>query len=250
LKVKDLRISLITVVYNAEDTISRCIESVIAQNYPSLEYIVIDGGSSDHTVQIINNYKKYINVFISEPDKGVYDAMNKGINCASGDIVGMLNADDFFAEPGILKLVAAAFAETNADILYGNLDLINPKGKIIRKWSSGLYTKGMFNFGWMPPHPTFYCKTGLFKKLGFYSLDYGTAADYELMLRFIHNHNLIIYYLNKVMVKMQCGGMSNKFPENRVRAWRNDLKAMRNNNISFPIIALIIKPLRKISQYF
>ena len=185
---------------------------------------------------------------ITEPDNGVYDAMNKGIRIASGNVTGTLNADDFFAADDILENVAATFANTGVDILYGDLDYINQDETIKRKWRTRAYKKGFYNWGWMPPHPTFYCKTELFEKYG-YGLNFGTAADYELMLRFMHRNNTNAAYLNKVMIKMQCGGLSNKNPTNRVKAWRFDLKAMRSNGVLHPLIALILKPLRKIGQY-
>jgi glycosyltransferase involved in cell wall biosynthesis len=250
LEVQDIKISLITVTHNAERTISRCIESVIAQNYKNIECIIIDGGSTDGTIQIIDRYKDHINIFISEPDDGVYDAMNKGIMLAHGDIIGTLNADDYFAADDILALVASAFSDhEGADILYGDLDYVDLDETIIRKWRTKRYVKGIYNWGWMPPHPTFYCRRLLFDRFGFYSLEYGTAADYELMLRFMHFNNTGGLYINKVMIKMQCGGMSNKSPINRIKAWGFDIKAMRNNGISYPLLTLIIKPLRKIAQY-
>jgi glycosyltransferase involved in cell wall biosynthesis len=248
--VQELKISLITVVYNAETTIGRCIESVISQNFKNVEYIVIDACSTDKTKQIINHYSNYINVFRSEPDSGIYDAMNKGIKLAHGDVIGTLNADDFFADDCVLSEIAAAFITQNSDILYADLDYVNPAGKIIRKWRSGGYANGMFNWGWMPPHPTFYCKTGLFKKLGYYKQEYGTAADYELMLRFMHTHRINSFYLNKVTVKMTVGGISNKSYRNRVQALFNDSKAMRTHNILFPLLTLVCKPLRKLFQFF
>jgi len=246
----DLKISLITVAYNAQNTIERCITSVLRQGYKNIQYILIDGGSTDNTTQIINKYKDQIDIFISEPDNGVYDAMNKGIARATGDVIGTLNADDYYSDADIIDNVATAFADQNMNILYGDLDYVDSNGKIIRKWRSGKYKKGIFNFGWMPPHPTFYCRRKLFEKLGVYKLDYGSAADYELMLRFIHLNNTNAYYLNKVMVKMVIGGISNKNFNNRVQALRFDLKAMRNNNIFLPIMTILFKPLRKIIQFF
>ena len=245
-----MKISLITVSYNAENTISRCIESVIGQNFKNIEYIIIDGGSTDKTTQIIAQYKEYTSIFLSEPDKGIYDAMNKGINLASGDIIGMLNADDYFADSSVLSAVADAFARQNANITYGDLDYINTQGNIVRKWRSGMYTNSMFKRGWMPPHPTFYCKRSLFKQYGFYSLEYGTAADYELMLRFMYLNKIAAFYIKKVMVKMSTGGASNKTLNNRIKGLFFDLKAMRNNKMPFPTVTLILKPLRKIIQYF
>ncbi len=157
-QMEDLKISLITVAYNAEATIERCITSVLGQQFSNIEYIIIDGGSTDNSLQIIGKYKDHIAHFVSEPDKGIYDAMNKGIALASGDIIGMLNADDFFADDDVLKEVAAAFCDQGHHILYGDLDYVEQNGKVIRKWRSGKYKTGIFNFGWMPPHPTFYCR--------------------------------------------------------------------------------------------
>ncbi len=246
----NLKISLITVVFNAQNSIKRCIESVLAQKYTNIEYIIIDGGSTDGTIQIIEQYKPNINIFLSENDKGIYDAMNKGIKLETGDVIGTLNADDFFADNDVLSQVAKAFDQSNADIVYGDLDYIDPNGKIIRKWKSGGYREGLFNWGWMPPHPTFYCKRELFEKFGAYNLQYGTAADYELMSRFIHLNKLTVYYLNKTIIKMSLGGASNKAFINRYYAWKNDYKAMGNNGVLFPLLAIVLKPLRKVVQYF
>jgi glycosyltransferase involved in cell wall biosynthesis len=245
-----LKISVITVVYNAQDTIARCIESVIGQKYPDIEYIVIDGGSTDNTLQIINRYRSSINLFVSEQDKGIYDAMNKGIKMASGQILGTLNADDRLADEDVLSAVYQVFTESNADAVYGNLIYVHPDGKIKRKWNSKQCGANSFNRGFMPPHPTFYCKRELFAKFGFYSLEYGSAADYELMVRFMHRHKINKRYLNKVMVVMQDGGVSNKSLKNRLKAWSFDLKAMHNNNILIPLLALVLKPFRKIYQFF
>jgi glycosyltransferase involved in cell wall biosynthesis len=247
--VQDLKISLITVTRNAQNTLSRCIASVIAQNYDNVEYIIIDGASTDDTLQIISQYKHHIDSFISEPDAGIYDAMNKGIQLATGKIVGILNSDDFFAYNEILSNIAAVFVNEDTDVLYGNLNYIKPNGSIMRKWTSGAYMQGLFNRGWMPPHPTFYCKRALFEKWGSYDLQYGTAADYELMLRFIHLNNASTYYLNKTMVNMAVGGASNKNYFNRFKAWGNDYKAMRKNGVKFPLLCVIFKPVSKIFQY-
>lgn len=248
--MQDLKISLITVAFNAGNTIERCIQSVIRQTFKNVEYIIIDGVSTDSTIQVIDQYKEYINIFLSEPDHGIYDAMNKGIRLATGDVVGLLNADDFFKDNSILGTVAETFKQQNTPIIYGDLDFVNSQGKIVRKWRSGQYAQGMFNWGWMPPHPTFYCKRELFYTLGFYSLEYGTAADYELMLRFMHLNNINTFYIKKVLIGMEIGGISNKSFGNRVKGLFFDLKAMRSNGIIFPIITLIFKPLRKTYQYF
>ena len=244
-----LKLSLVTIVYNAQDTIGQCIESVISQNYPDLEYIIIDGGSTDNTVEVIKKYLPSINILVSEPDNGIYDAMNKGIKLATGQIVGTLNADDRFADHEVLQTVAKAFEQQGADAVYGDLDIVDKKNRIVRKWRSGQWRGSSFNLGFMPPHPTFYCRRRLFEKFGFYSLDFGSAADYELMLRFMYGHKINSIYLKKVMVKMRTGGVSSKNLTNRIRAWQYDLKAMQKNKIRLPLVTLMLKPFRKIFQF-
>ena len=248
--MQDLKISIITVVYNAESTIGSCIESVLQQRFKNVEYIIIDGGSTDNTVAIIESYRPHIAHFISEPDKGIYDAMNKGIRLATGNVVGMLNADDFFADDTILGTIADAFQKNNVDITYGDLDYIDAGDKVIRKWRSGEFTRRSLAFGWMPPHPTFYCRRHIFEKYGLYSLEYGSAADYQFMLNCLYVNKLSALYIKKVIIKMKIGGISNQSLNNRVKGLLFDLKAMRNARIALPVIALIVKPVRKIIQYF
>jgi len=247
--VQDLVISLVTVCYNAEATIERCITSAINQSFNNLEYIIIDGGSNDRTLEIVNKYRDKISIIISEPDKGIYDAMNKGISKANGQIIGMLNADDYFANDDILSDVAIGFEKSNADIVYGDLDFVTSEGKIVRKWRSGKYYSGIFNWGWMPPHPTFYCKKELFNDLGVYSLDFGTAADYELMARFMHLKKPCVFYLKKVLVKMQIGGVSNKSLKNYLKTVVFNYNAMKKNAVFAPFLTIAFKPIRKIVQY-
>lgn len=224
-------------------------DSVLKQSYPNFEYIVIDGNSVDGTIDLIKQNASRIDYFASEPDKGIYDAMNKGIRQASGKVIGMLNADDYFAHDEVLTEIAAAFSMRDADLLYGDLDYVNQQGKVVRKWRSGKYVPGRFNWGWMPPHPTFYAKSSLFKTLGGYNSAYGTAADYELMLRFMHQRQVNVFYLDKVIVKMLSGGVSNRTLGSRIQAWKGDFKAMANNQVAYPLLAILLKPLRKICQF-
>lgn len=244
-----VKISVITVCYNAAATIRRCINSVISQDYPHIEFIIIDGASTDGTAQIAAEYGQ-VTKLVSEPDRGIYDAMNKGIAHATGNIIGFLNADDYFVDDHIISKVAQAFGLSSARIVYGDINIVNRADKIIRRWVAGAYKGGAFNRGWMPPHPAFYAQRELFGELGGFKLDYGSAADYELMLRFMHNNGVKAYYLNSIFLHMKIGGVSNKNVMNRVKAYRYDLKAMRNNGIAFPYLALVMKPLRKIHQYF
>ncbi|MBS1504089.1 MAG: glycosyltransferase, partial [Bacteroidetes bacterium] len=231
-------------------TIERCITSVLRQKFNNIQYIVIDGGSTDDTLKVIDRYRGNIDYYVSEPDNGIYDAMNKGIKAAAGDIIGTINADDYFADDEVLSNVAHAFSTLTNDVLYGDLDFVDNDEKVVRKWRSGAYKKGLFNYGWMPPHPTFYCRRELFEKYGNYSLEYGSAADYELMLRFIHAHKARVFYLDKVMIKMITGGVSNKSLKNRLKAMYYDLKAMRTNHILFPYLTILLKPGRKVTQFF
>lgn len=244
-----IKISVITVTYNAAATISRCIESVISQEYPNLEYIIIDGGSKDNTLAEIDKYRDKISLVVSEPDKGIYDAMNKGIKYATGSVVGIINADDQLADDQVIAAVAEAFSNKDTEAVYGDLDYIDQQDKVLRKWRSGGYYHGRFNLGWMPPHPTFYAKKKLFEEYGYYKLNFGTAADYELMSRFIHARRVKVDYVPKVLVKMMQGGVSNQNFGNRLNAWSNDLRAMRNNGIAIPIMAIVLKPLRKLTQF-
>jgi hypothetical protein len=161
----------------------------------------------------------------------------------------MINADDYFADEHVLQEVAEAFEAQGTPVVYGDIDYVDASDKIIRRWRSGKYSHGMFNRGWMPPHPTFYCRRELFDKFGFYSLGYGTAADYELMLRFLHKNRAKAHYLKKVMVKMKTGGASNKNVNNRVKGFLNDFKAMKKNGISIPFFTILLKPARKIWQF-
>lgn len=243
-------ISLITVTYNAEHTIQRCLDSVRNQTFKNIEYIVIDGNSSDSTPFIIASNQQHINIFKSEPDQGIYDAMNKGLQLATGDIIGMLNADDYFADSDVLFKISEIFSRQQADIVYSDLDYVDHQGKIIRKWRSGAYHDRNFNWGWMPPHPTFYVKREYFSKYGLYDLGYGTAADYELMLRFMYKKPVRISYLKAVTVKMVSGGVSNSSFGSRAKAWGGDFSAMKANALYFPLMSLILKPIRKIMQFY
>lgn len=246
-----MKISLITVTYNADEFLETCIQSVLNQTYKDVEYIIIDGASTDSTLSIIEKFSGEIDKVVSEKDMGIYDAMNKGIALATGNVIGILNSDDFFADDNVLENIAAEFANSQADIVYGDLIYVSRLNidKIIRIWKSSPYVKGLFQWGWMPPHPTFYVKKDIFDKHGRYNFNYNTAADYELMLRFMHKHKVKSSYIPKVFVKMRAGGVSNYSFKNRVMANIQDFKAMKLNGIRIPIITIILKPFRKLLQY-
>lgn len=247
-----MKISVISVSYNAQNYIAQCVQSVLNQNYNNIEYIVIDGNSNDNTLSILKNFGNAIDILISETDKGIYDAINKGIALATGDIIGILHADDYFANNAVLSLVAEAFNVHNIDVLYGNLDYVNKinTNVVVRKWRSHIYSNNLINNGWMPAHPTFYAKKECFIKYGNYDVSFSSAADYDLMLRFLYKTNLKKYYLNVVMVKMRTGGASNVTYKNRWLANRQDYQILKKNQIPFPLKAILFKPFRKILQFF
>lgn len=245
-----MKVSIITVTYNSEKTLEDTIQSVLSQDYPNIEYIVVDGHSTDKTVSIIESYGNKIDTFISEPDKGIYDAMNKGICLATGDLVAILNSDDFYATPDVITKIAQKFTP-EIDAVYADLIYISAtdKSKVIRRWQSGQYAEGLFRKGWMPPHPTFVVRKTVYDRFGLFTDQLRSAADYEIMLRFIHKHKIKLAYLPETTVHMRAGGASNKSLKNRIRANREDREAWRMNGLNPGILTLIRKPLSKISQF-
>ncbi len=246
-----MKISIITVALNAEEFIGDCIRSVIGQTYGDIEYIIVDGASTDGTLGVISRYQQKIARVISEKDQGIYDAMNKGIAAATGEVIGILNADDFFADPGVLSAVALEFKNEQTDVVYGNLYFVNRQNTedIMRRWVSKPFNRMGMEWGWMPAHPTFYARKSCFKNWGVYKLNLNSSADYELMLRFMYLNKANSKFLNRVMVMMRMGGVSTKSVNNRLLALWNDFKAMRENGITFAWIKIFVKPLRKIVQY-
>lgn len=247
-----MKISIITISFNAEETISDTIKSVINQDYENIEYIVVDGASKDKTVTIVRSFGFKVSQFISEPDKGIYDAMNKGISLATGDIIGILNADDIYADSKVISDVVTKFQEDKAEGLYADLVYVKREdtSKITRYWRSGNYTKGKFLKGWMPPHPTFFVKREIYEKFGKFNLELRSAADYEIMLRFIHRHEIKISYLPRVITKMRVGGQSNVTLKNRIKANKEDREAWRINGLKPGVFTMIRKPLSKVGQFF
>lgn len=244
-----MKISIITVCFNSEKTIEDTIQSVLAQTHSDVEYIIVDGNSSDGTMSIVEKYSDRISKIISEPDKGIYDAMNKGVLASTGDVIGILNSDDVYAADNVLELVSKNINQSDA--VYGNLDYVDFKdlAKVVRRWNSKPYKEGMFLNGWMPPHPTFFVRKSLYEKLGLYSLELKSAADYELMLRFIHKHKIKLSFINEILVKMRIGGESNASLKNRIRANKEDRKAWEMNKLKPNVLTLIRKPLSKLSQF-
>lgn len=246
-----MKISIITVTFNSEETIEETILSVINQNYNNIEYIIVDGLSVDNTLQIVNKYANKISKIISEKDKGLYDALNKGIDLATGDIIGFIHSDDFYTNNNVLSMYANAFLSNNCDAVYSNLFYVdkNNTNKIIRKWNSGNYNSASFLYGWMPPHPTFFVRKEIYNQLGKFNLNFKSAADYELMLRFIYKNKIKLAYLPEYTVKMRVGGKSNESLKNRFLANKEDKKAWEINQVKPYFFTLLLKPLRKIIQF-
>ncbi len=247
-----MKVSIITITYNSEATLKDTINSVVSQTYSDIEYILIDGKSTDNTISIIKSYGNKISTLVSEKDKGLYDALNKGISLATGDIIGILHSDDFYTDTHVIQKVVDTFNKSHADAVYADLYYVDKDNTntIHRKWKSGEYTHGMFLNGWMPPHPTVFIKKDIYTKLGNFNLELTSAADYELMLRFIHKHKIKLAYLPEFIIKMRVGGKSNVSLKNRIKANKEDRNAWKLNNIKPYFYTLYLKPLRKIVQLF
>lgn len=246
-----MKISIITAAYNSADTIADTFVSVKSQTYGDIEHILIDGKSNDNTLDIAQNHGKHLAKIISESDKGIYDAMNKGVTVATGDIIGILNSDDFYPSDDVISRVAKAFEDTKVDCVYGDLYYVDPIDTTVvrRNWVSGNYHREAFLNGWMPPHPTFFVRKKYYDLYGLYSLELRSAADYELMLRFMYKHKLNAAYIPYVMVHMRDGGYSNSSLSHRWKANREDRKAWTMNEIKPRFYTIPLKPLRKLKQF-
>lgn len=248
----NLKISIITVSFNSVETIRNTIKSIISQDYENIEYILIDAGSTDGTLDIIKEYEGYINYFSSEEDDGIYDGMNKGISVASGEVVGILNSDDFYPNSYIVSNVARTFEKRNCDAVYGDLLYVKfyDTDKIVRYWQSGNYSVKKIKNGWMLPHPTFFVKREMYEKYGYYNTELKSAADYEMILKLLYKQNINVFYIPMILVKMRMGGKSNASIMNRIRANKEDGLAWTENQLYKPLFVRIKKPLQKIKQFF
>ncbi len=246
-----MKVSIITVVYSNRKYLSDAIESVLMQVHEDIEYIVVDGGSKDGTVELVQSYGDKIDKFISEPDKGAYFALNKGIQIASGEIIAMLHSDDFYVNPYVISQVVEVFEKYDCDAVYSNLYYVSNsnKNKIIRTWDAGQYHSDSFYKGWMPPHPAFFLKRDVYIKYGSFNTQLRFSADYELMLRLILNCHITIRYVPKFFLKMRVGGASNRSIANRIKANIEDRKAWKINKIKPGFFTLLLKPFSKIFQY-
>jgi glycosyltransferase involved in cell wall biosynthesis len=245
-----VKVSIITATYNSAGTVKDTLLSVQSQTHPDIEHLIIDGCSKDNTLDIVREFA-HVSKTMSERDKGIYDAMNKGISLANGDIIGILNSDDFYADENVISDVVKHFEENNCDALYADLVYIDPvkKEKVIRKWKSGPFNRTNFLKGWMPPHPTFFVKKEVYEKLGVFDLRLKSAADYELLLRFLYKNKITTCYLPRVLVYMRSGGTSNRNIRNRIRAHMEDYRAWSFNGIRPKWYTIVLKPVRKVLQY-
>jgi glycosyltransferase involved in cell wall biosynthesis len=245
-----VKVSIITVCFNSADTIEDTIRSVQDQDYGQTEHVIIDGGSIDGTREIVGRYNSRIEKFISEPDRGIYDAMNKGLALATGEIVAFLNADDIYAGPRVVSEIMAAFRADHADAVYGDLIYVrrDDSDRILRYWRAGAYRPGAFRNGWVPPHPTFFCRTALYRALGGFDPAYRIAGDFELMLRFIEKNDIRVQYVPKPFVRMGAGGRANRI-RGIIQGNREIIRAFHNNGLKFPRRFFFARLVRRGQQF-
>jgi glycosyltransferase involved in cell wall biosynthesis len=245
-----MRISIITATFNSAATVAETMRSVEEQDYPHIEHIVVDGHSADDTLEIVQKYP-HTATLISEKDDGIYDAMNKGIRAATGDIIGILNSDDIYASEHVISKIAKKFSDNEVLACYGDLEYVdaNNTSRVTRRWRSGNYRTSSFYWGWMPPHPTFFVRKKVYEQVGLFDTSLRSAADYEMMLRILLKHQMKAAYIPEFLVKMRTGGMSNASVKNRMRANREDREAWRMNGLKPYFFTLYLKPLRKVTQF-
>ncbi len=244
-----MKVSIITVCLNSAGTITDAITSVLAQDYKNIEYIVVDGGSTDGTQDVVGRYNGRIRKFISEPDDGIYDAMNKGIAIARGEFVGFLNADDVYAHKKVISKVVAQLTAKDFGAVYGDVVYVDGRNtnKVVRYWHAGEYKQKAFSHGWVPPHPTFFCRKCLYERYGSFNTKYKIAADFELMLRFIEKHRITLGYIPKILVRMRPGGRANTI-RGVIEGNKEIIDAFRANGLRLPLQFFWRKPFLKFAQ--
>lgn len=244
-------ISIVTAVYNRVDTIRDALASVHGQTWTDVEHVVVDGGSSDGTLAVLSEFRDRIAILISEPDHGIYDALNKGLSRATGEIVGLMHSDDYYADGEVLAAVAGVFDDPAIDGVYGDLDYVarNNPARVIRRWRSGEYDRRRLQQGWMPPHPTLFLRRAVLERWGGFDTSFRIAADYDAMLRYLAQGNIRLGYLPRVLVKMRWGGESNRSLAHILRKSREDLRALRKNRVG-GLGTLFLKNASKVKQLF
>lgn len=238
-----MKISIITVVWNNKETIKDAIDSVLNQTYKDIEYIIIDGASTDGTVEVVQSYGNKITKFVSEPDNGLYDAMNKGVMLATGDVVGILNSDDFYIDEFVIEKVVKVFEEQEVESLFADLVYVKPDNinYIVRHYDSSKFSPQKFAYGWMPAHPTFFVKRSAYEKYGLFQTDYKIAADYELLVRFLYKYKLTYFYLQEVIIKMRMGGASTSGLKSNWILNQEIIRACSENGIKTSMFKVLLK---------
>lgn len=249
-----MKVSLITATFNSQFTIKSCLDSVASQSYNNIEHLIIDGGSTDHTVSIVEDYAAvHENVsLISEPDNGIYDALNKGIMRASGDIIGFVHSDDVLNSRDTIKLIIDNFQKHDPDGVYGDLKYVDHQdmSNTRRYWKSSSFNKSILNSGWMPPHPTLFLKKHMYSSYGLFNTSFKIAADYDYVLRIFNKPGRTFIYIPEVLVLMRVGGESNKSLRNIIEKSKEDYLALKGNKMRYPVLILLKKNVQKIPQWF
>ena len=247
-----MKISIVTVCYNSAQTLGDTLVSVAGQTHPDVEHIVVDGASTDGTPQILKQHRRALARVVSEPDQGIYDAMNKGFAMATGEVIGTLNSDDLFAHPKVLEQVARTFDDPSVDACYGDLVYVSREDpdRIVRYWQSRPYTDGLFARGWMPPHPTFYIRRRAYERHGAFDLGYRLQSDFEFTLRLLAVHRLNAVYLPETLVKMRMGGVTNNRLTNVVKGNIEAYRACRSNGVNVTPFFILAKILSRVSQFW
>ncbi len=246
-----MKFSIITITYNSIDSLEDTITSVVKQTHPDVEYIIVDGQSTDGTVNLITSYNHVVTTWVSEPDNGLYDALNKGVAMATGEVIGFVHSDDMLADATVLEAIAKAFNAKNVDGVYGDLDYIDKQQphKIIRKWRSQDFKSSLLKKGWMPAHPTLFLKKAVYDKHGQFDTSFKIAADYEFMLRVLSDTSLTFSYMPKVFTKMRVGGASNRSLKNILQKSKEDWRAIQTHDVG-SVWTLVLKNTSKLKQFF
>ncbi len=244
-----MKISIITITFNSAQTIQRALKSVQEQTYPDIEHVLVDGASTDGTRDIIEAYAAaHSNVrWVSEKDDGIYNALNKGIRMATGDVIGFLHSDDVLYSSDSIEQIAAAFQQADADVVYGDLQYCQ-QGKVVRRWQSNVFSSRSLKYGWMAPHPTMYVRRAVYEQVGEYDEWFRISADYDMILR-IFSAGYKTHYIPSVLVKMETGGVSNRDTKARLSKTQEDYLVLKKNHIGAGILTVLCKQLRKVRQF-